>query len=72
MLYISAIVVRFLTGRYLTEYAKQEEATYERNVTIDDKQISIKITDIGGKVCISDNNQKSSVHVYLILTRHNT
>ncbi|KAJ8299231.1 hypothetical protein KUTeg_023291 [Tegillarca granosa] len=48
-MYISAIVVRFLTGRYLPEYAKQEEVTYERSVTIDDKQVSIKITDIGGK-----------------------
>ncbi|XP_061181372.1 ras-related and estrogen-regulated growth inhibitor-like [Saccostrea echinata] len=45
----TAIVVRFLTGRYLSEYASLEEVTYERNVTVDEKQVSIKITDVAGK-----------------------
>nr|XP_022345429.1 ras-related and estrogen-regulated growth inhibitor-like [Crassostrea virginica]XP_022345436.1 ras-related and estrogen-regulated growth inhibitor-like [Crassostrea virginica] len=45
----TAIVVRFLTGRYLSEYASSEEVTYERSVTVDDKQVSIKITDVSGK-----------------------
>lgn len=49
--HFSAIVVRFLTGRYLSEYASIEEVTYERNVTVDEKQVSIKITDVAGKVC---------------------
>ncbi|XP_062581932.1 ras-related and estrogen-regulated growth inhibitor-like protein [Saccostrea cucullata] len=45
----TAIVVRFLTGRYLSEYASLEEVTYERNVTVDEKQVSIKVTDVAGK-----------------------
>lgn len=48
--YIAAVVVRFLTGRYLSEYASSEEVTYERNVLVDEKQVSIKITDVAGKV----------------------
>lgn len=47
---IAAVVVRFLTGRYLSEYASPEEVTYERNVLVDEKQVSIKITDVAGKV----------------------
>lgn len=45
----TAVVVRFLTGRYLSEYASPEEVTYERNVLVDEKQVSIKITDVAGK-----------------------
>lgn len=52
-------MVRFLTGRYLSEYASPEEVTYERNVLVDEKQVSIKITDVAGKVELLCH-----VHVY--------
>lgn len=52
-------MVRFLTGRYLSEYASPEEVTYERNVLVDEKQVSIKITDVAGKVGLLCH-----VHVY--------
>lgn len=55
----TAVVVRFLTGRYLSEYASPEEVTYERNVLVDEKQVSIKITDVAGKVELLCH-----VHVY--------
>ncbi|XP_052802190.1 ras-related and estrogen-regulated growth inhibitor-like [Mya arenaria] len=45
----TAIVVRYLTGRYLTEYAHAPEMTYERTVVVDGKQVPLKITDISGK-----------------------
>lgn len=65
----TAIVVRFLTGRYLSEYASSEEVTYERSVTVDDKQVSIKITDVSGKVKVIRTAKKmvlSQVPTHLI------
>ncbi|KAL3842999.1 hypothetical protein ACJMK2_020961 [Sinanodonta woodiana] len=45
----TAVVVRYLTGRYLSEYAHADENVYERTVNVDGKSVSIKITDVGGK-----------------------
>lgn len=42
----TALVVRYLTGRYLTEYAHAREMTYERTVVVEDKTVPLKITDI--------------------------
>ncbi|KAL4224598.1 hypothetical protein ACF0H5_015297 [Mactra antiquata] len=42
----TAIAVRFLTGRYLTEYAHAPEMTYERTVHVDGRPVPLKITDI--------------------------
>ena len=47
---LSAIVVRYLTKRYLSEYAHTPEMTYERMVVVAGKQVPIKITDYSGKV----------------------
>ncbi|XP_048730977.1 ras-related and estrogen-regulated growth inhibitor-like [Ostrea edulis] len=58
----TAIVVRFLTGRYLSEYASIEEVTYERNVTVDEKQVSIKITDVAGKNLDRKSSSKDWLH----------
>ncbi|KAH3885694.1 ras-related and estrogen-regulated growth inhibitor-like protein [Dreissena polymorpha] len=45
----TAVVVRYLTGRYLSEYAHAPEMTYERIVPVDGRQVPLKITDISGK-----------------------
>lgn len=45
----TALVVRYLTGRYLSEYAHAPEMTYERNVVVDDKHVTLKVTDISRK-----------------------
>lgn len=45
----TAIAVRFLTGRYLSEYAHAPEMTYERSVMVDGRPVPLKITDISGK-----------------------
>lgn len=51
-------MVRFLTRRFLTEFAETDEIDYERTITLDDRQVSLRITDVSGKVgndgiCIS-------------------
>ncbi|XP_046569434.1 ras-related and estrogen-regulated growth inhibitor-like [Haliotis rubra] len=46
----TALVVRFLTRRYLTEFAQLEEVTYERPVYVDDRQVTLRITDVSGKI----------------------
>lgn len=46
-------MVRFLTRRYLTEFAQLEEVTYERPVYVDDRQVTLRITDVSGKVSLS-------------------
>lgn len=48
--FFPAVAVRYLTGRYLTEYAHAPEMTYERNVNVDGKHVPLKITDISRKV----------------------
>ncbi|KAK7474117.1 hypothetical protein BaRGS_00034646 [Batillaria attramentaria] len=45
----SALAVRFLTRRFLSEFAETEEMAYERTVTLDDRQVSLRITDVSGK-----------------------
>ncbi|XP_013392610.1 ras-related and estrogen-regulated growth inhibitor-like protein isoform X2 [Lingula anatina] len=45
----TALVVRYLTRRFLSEYASTEESTYNRTVNVDDKNVQIKITDVIGK-----------------------
>ncbi|PVD33475.1 hypothetical protein C0Q70_04731 [Pomacea canaliculata] len=45
----SALVVRFLTRRFLTEFAETDEIDYERTITLDDRQVSLRITDVSGK-----------------------
>ena len=49
-LFVSAVVVRYLTGRYLSEYAHAPEMTYERTVDVDGISVPLKLTDISGKV----------------------
>ena len=43
-------MVRYLTRRYLGEYANAPEMTYERVVAVAEKQVPVKITDYSGKV----------------------
>lgn len=43
-------MVRYLTRRYLGEYANAPEMTYERVVAVAEKQVPVKITDFSGKV----------------------
>ena len=50
LLPFSAVVVRYLTKRYLSEYAHTPEMIYERVVAVSGKQVPIKITDFSGKV----------------------
>ncbi|XP_076472194.1 ras-related and estrogen-regulated growth inhibitor-like protein isoform X2 [Babylonia areolata] len=46
----SALAVRFLTRRFLSEFAETEEMSYERTVTLDDdRQVSLRLTDVSGK-----------------------
>ena len=42
--------MRYLTRRYLGEYANAPEMTYERVVAVAEKQVPVKITDYSGKV----------------------
>lgn len=53
----TAIVVRFLTRRYLSEYAHAPEMTYERVVAVAEKQVPVKITDCSGK-CLDNKGSK--------------
>lgn len=73
----TAIIVRYLTGRYLSEYAHAPEMTYERTVLVEGKLVPLKVTDVAGK----NLDQKSSskeiltkvdgvVVVYSITDRH--
>lgn len=73
----TAITVRFLTGRYLTEYARAPEMTYERNVLVDGKNVPLKITDISRKqIELKSGNKEflskvdGVVVVYAINDRH--
>lgn len=45
----SALAVRFLTRRFLSEFAKTEEMAYERTISLDERQVSLRITDVSGK-----------------------
>lgn len=73
----TALVVRFLTGRFLTEYAQCDEMAYERSITLDDKQVSLKVIDVGGKSIDKKSSSKESLQkidgavvVYSITDRH--
>ena len=50
--HILAIAVRFLTGRYLSEYAHPPEMVYERFMTVNGRPVPLKITDVSGKVSL--------------------
>ncbi|XP_067135919.1 ras-related and estrogen-regulated growth inhibitor-like [Centruroides vittatus] len=45
----TALIVRFLTNKYLSEYSHCGNATYERNITIDGRVIAINVFDASGK-----------------------
>lgn len=66
--HISAVVVRYLTGRYLSEYAKAPEMTYERTVHVDGIAVPLKVTDISGKVGLKlEQNDFSQKYLRLML-----
>ncbi|XP_045176282.1 ras-related and estrogen-regulated growth inhibitor-like isoform X3 [Mercenaria mercenaria] len=73
----TAVAVRYLTGRYLTEYAHAPEMTYERNVNVDGKHVPLKITDISRKQIEQRSGNKEFLNkvdgivvVYAINDRH--
>ncbi|XP_076370009.1 ras-related and estrogen-regulated growth inhibitor-like isoform X2 [Tachypleus tridentatus] len=45
----TALVVRFLTKKFLSEYSHCTSFCYERNVSVNDKILPIRITDTSGK-----------------------
>lgn len=50
---LAALIVRFLTKKYLPEYSHGNITCYERTIQMDDKEISVRIIDTPGKVSIS-------------------
>ncbi|XP_077994183.1 ras-like protein rasD [Glandiceps talaboti] len=44
----SALTVRFLARRFLTEYAQNLEFSYERQVSVDEGAVSVLVTDTAG------------------------
>eukprot|EP00794_Sanderia_malayensis_P007111 gene7111-7915_t len=50
----SALTVRFLTKRYITEYANGIDSVYVQNIPMRDKSLDVKIIDNGGKRDLSD------------------
>uniref|UniRef100_A0A670Y2K7 small monomeric GTPase n=1 Tax=Pseudonaja textilis TaxID=8673 RepID=A0A670Y2K7_PSETE len=46
----SALVVRFLTKRFIWEYDPTLESTYRHQATIDDEVVSMEILDTAGQV----------------------
>ncbi|XP_022255328.1 ras-related and estrogen-regulated growth inhibitor-like [Limulus polyphemus] len=45
----TALVVRFLTKKFLSEYSHCTSFCYERNVSVNDKILPVRITDTSGK-----------------------
>ncbi|XP_018417897.1 PREDICTED: ras-related and estrogen-regulated growth inhibitor-like protein [Nanorana parkeri] len=41
----SALIVRFLTGRYISEYASDSECVYTKQMTVDGRMTSLEIHD---------------------------
>ncbi|ESP05112.1 hypothetical protein LOTGIDRAFT_151908 [Lottia gigantea] len=73
----TALVVRFLTKRYLSEYAQTDEAIYERNVSVDERNTALRFTDISGKDVERRAANKEMISkmdgiivVYSIIDRH--
>ncbi|KAK6183845.1 hypothetical protein SNE40_002381 [Patella caerulea] len=73
----TALVVRFLTKRYLSEYAQTEEAIYERSLSVDERNTALRITDISGKDVERKAANKEILNkvdgvivVYSIIDRH--
>uniref|UniRef100_A0A8C9FS39 small monomeric GTPase n=1 Tax=Pavo cristatus TaxID=9049 RepID=A0A8C9FS39_PAVCR len=48
-LYKLALVVRFLTKRFIWEYDPTLESTYRHQATIDDEVVSMEILDTAGQ-----------------------
>ncbi|XP_076344737.1 ras-related and estrogen-regulated growth inhibitor-like isoform X2 [Tachypleus tridentatus] len=45
----STLVVRFLTKKYLSEYSHCTSFCYERNISINDRILPVRVTDTSGK-----------------------
>lgn len=56
--WILALTVRFLTRRFITEYANGRDSAYVRNFTIQGRSIEVKIIDHGVKVCATWLNRR--------------
>ena len=52
ILFILALTVRFLTRRFITEYAEGRDSAYVRSFVIQGRSIEVKIIDQGDKVAI--------------------
>ncbi|XP_054722157.1 ras-related and estrogen-regulated growth inhibitor-like protein [Uloborus diversus] len=58
----TALIVRFLTRKYLPEYTHGNITCYERNILIDDKDVSIRIIDTSGKETYSSLEKQDIFH----------
>uniref|UniRef100_A0A4W5RA24 small monomeric GTPase n=1 Tax=Hucho hucho TaxID=62062 RepID=A0A4W5RA24_9TELE len=55
----SALVVRFLTRRFIWEYDPTLESTYRHQATIDDEVVTMEILDTAGQVGASATLNKA-------------
>uniref|UniRef100_A0A674I7T6 small monomeric GTPase n=1 Tax=Terrapene triunguis TaxID=2587831 RepID=A0A674I7T6_9SAUR len=58
----SALVVRFLTKRFIWEYDPTLESTYRHQATIDDEVVSMEILDTAGQV--SENSPEELILIH--------
>lgn len=49
-IYFAALIVRFLTRKYLPEYTHGNITCYERAILLDEKEVSVRIIDTPGTV----------------------
>uniref|UniRef100_G3Q5Z5 Ras-related and estrogen-regulated growth inhibitor n=1 Tax=Gasterosteus aculeatus TaxID=69293 RepID=G3Q5Z5_GASAC len=59
----AALVVRFLTRRFIWEYDPTLESTYRHQANIDDEVVTMEILDTAGQSCSQEDIQQKEGHV---------
>ncbi|XP_051977083.1 ras-related and estrogen-regulated growth inhibitor-like protein [Xyrauchen texanus] len=58
----SALIVRFLTRRFIGEYASSSECIYRKRMSIDGRQLNLELYDPCSQPCEGKSNLKEQIH----------
>ncbi|CAL8323254.1 unnamed protein product [Lota lota] len=58
----SALVVRFLTRRFIGEYASLSECIYRKRLTVDGRQLNVELYDPCSQVCVGKSALSDQIH----------
>ncbi|XP_013794529.1 ras-related and estrogen-regulated growth inhibitor-like [Limulus polyphemus] len=66
----TALVVRFFTKKYLPEYSHSPSTCYERNVSLNDKMLPVRVLDTSGKESFTSLKARGTLdgaHGYVVV-----